>query len=164
MINFFYCLFCVATHDTPIICLKLNNFLQNPIPYKIECKLPNQRIFIAQARFENDYDDYCYNRLTLNTSTNSTANIADNRNNGEFQNINCIAIHNQKLRADCNGKNNCEIKLSEADVTFREDVSTYQSNCEFIAQRLTVSYECIDGKCIYKCLNLTSHLNDRFIF
>jgi hypothetical protein len=110
--------------------------------YTISCKKDSLKLFITEVRYENDYDNYCYNKLV---------NYNNETNEEGYFDKKCYSYKKDKLSSECNGKSKCDISLNhdnnEHDLIFDEKFIGYKS-CNFIAKRLIVNYECIDGKSI----------------
>ncbi len=118
--------------------------------YKLSCKLKSHKIYISQVLYENDFDNYCSDSHYIDTSQNEELRQ-------------CRAFNNDLIRSMCNSKQECHISLndiSKANLKFKIGIDG--SNCNFTAERLTVRYECINGKDIsdlYLC-NFETNLSD----
>jgi hypothetical protein len=115
-----------ATYESGLLCYKSKESSQTDLTYKIDCK--GKKIFIASVSYENDYDNFCYNKLTNSESSEISKK--------------CLATNSGILRRQCNGRTECLVKLDEK-MSFRE--SDIDANCNFEAQRLNINYECING-------------------
>lgn len=83
----------------------------------------NSRLFITLKQLTNDVTNYCNNKIDYKQN-NSTK---------------CSAFPTQSLASECNGKQECEVKLDKT--TF--EYGFMGSNCDFQAEILFISYECI---------------------
>ena len=99
------------------------------------------KLFITEVQYENDYDNYCYNKLVNNNETLNSEEVYFDRK--------CYSFKKDKVSNECNGKTKCDISLNhdnnEHDLIFDDKFIGYKS-CNFIAKRVIVNYECIAGK------------------
>lgn len=92
--------------------------------FKLSCADQNTRLFITQQVYTNDLDSYCNKSVLANTTNNLTK---------------CSAYPTQRLASECNGKQECDIKLDQTWFTY----GFMGSNCNFNAELMFISYECI---------------------
>lgn len=88
-------------------------------------------MFISQVQYTNDYLNECTNG---NESTNKSKNLKN-----LLFSSRCSAYPTQELAKLCNGKQECLIKLEQADF----DYGFMGSNCKFRAKILSIAYECL---------------------
>ena len=101
---------------TPNLCLT------NPSAgLKLSCEASTERLFITEQRYGNDHLNKC------NVSSNVTTPASE-----------CFG-YMQNLIEQCNGKSECQIPMDMPSFKF----GFQGANCDFKAQVLQVSYECI---------------------
>ena len=126
----------LATYETPILCLKLNAYIKHENnTHTIDCQSENLKLFITEVQYENDFDSYCYNKQ-ISKEPSDEENFSDKK---------CYGYNKVKIASECNGKSKCIVKLDNG-LKFDEKFIGYKSCDNFMANRLIVSYECIDGE------------------
>ncbi len=94
--------------------------------FKLKCNEKQDRLFITLKQYSNDVSNYC-NNSSKTTSASSTNPVA------------CHAYPTQRLASECNGKQECEVRLNQTTFLY----GFMGSNCNFKADILFISYECI---------------------
>lgn len=102
---------------TPILCLNS----PETADFKLTCEKANERLFITEQRYDNDNSYKC------------NVNRAEEPDTKE-----CFA-YKQNLIELCNGKSECIIPMDKPSFKF----GFLGANCDFEAQTLQISYECV---------------------
>lgn len=112
-----------AAFITDPLCLSVTS---DPSEKVISCQNSDERLFITEQKYSNDINGEC------NQSNDSIDDSPTTQ---------CFG-YNLDLSASCNGKQSCKMSTKVASFKF----GFQGSNCDFQADILSVSYECIPGK------------------
>ena len=94
----------------------------------LKCENVKTRIFVTLKMYTNDLNNFC----------------GESQSNNRTIKTKCFAYPTQGLASECNGKTECQVKLDQP--IFRYGFQG--SLCDFQAEILKISYECIPGKYI----------------
>lgn len=101
---------------------------------KIQCEDAKKSLIITTVQYTNDYLNQCVEeKKSFNTSKLLKSILL------------CSAYPTQKLANICNGRQECDFNLDVKNFSYGFD----GSNCDFKAEVLSISYQCIPSKKIY---------------
>ena len=135
-------------YSTESICLGESNVEHES--NKIMCEETNEGLFITEVEYTNDYTNIC--TKNSNDVRNEQLHVAaseiryqSNKNVGSSKPFadKCAAYPTVLLADICNGKNACPINLKPPSFNY----SFFGSNCNFKAEILQITYECVPSKC-----------------